>query len=257
VAAEWRIDWGRPDIGCHVPDLAVFVGLSRPVDMDAGTLDLPSSGGRCLLALEVVSPDSRVNDVEHKFREYYQIGIPLYVLVDQEELHGPRSVRGYRHTPSGYEEIPLDGRRRLFVQPVNLWLGLEGRRVVCFDPVSDRELGDYDQVVRDLEQADRRIQEQAQELETTILQAQETARQRDKEVRERELAERQRDEAERKQKAAEREREEAERKQKAAEREREEAERKQADAERLLQQQTDRLRELEALLRQAQGNPPP
>jgi DNA repair ATPase RecN len=58
--------------------------------------------------------------------------------------------------------------------------------VVCFDPVSDRELGDYDQVVRDLEEADRALQEadrrneeQAQELETTILRLQTIERQRD------------------------------------------------------------------------------
>src|SRR5262245_47937413 len=84
VAADWRIDWGVKGIEPHTPDVTVFVGLKEPPNLRRGTLRLAESGGRCVLAVEVVSPDTRVNDVVHKVREYYQAGVPLYVIVDEE-----------------------------------------------------------------------------------------------------------------------------------------------------------------------------
>src|SRR5205823_4882757 len=130
-----------------------------------------------VLVVEVVSPDERrKNDVVDKYREYYQAGVPLYAIVDQEKEGGPRRIRGFRHRPTGYEELANDERGRLLLAPLQLWLGLEDGRVVCHDSRTGRELGDYCRISQDLDrvsqerdEADRRIQEQSQALEQAIL----------------------------------------------------------------------------------------
>jgi colicin import membrane protein len=171
VTGDLRIDWGVEGIRPHSPDIAVFVGLREEPNLDEGTFHLANSGGRCVLALEVVSPDTRVNDVDRKFDHYYRIGIPLYVLVDQEHLDGPRRLVGYRWTVKGYESLPLDDQGRLFLEPVRIYLGLRDNLVVCWDADTGEELSDPAATYRELAQADRTIEEQAEQLEQVILQA--------------------------------------------------------------------------------------
>src|SRR5262249_1134590 len=150
------------------------------VGMEEGTFDLKASGGRCVLVVEVVSPDERrENDVVHKYREYYQAGVPLYVIVDQEKEAGPRKVRGFRHRPSGYEELANDGQGRLLWGPLQLRLGVREGRVACYDARTGRELGDYSRIAQELEEADRRIQEQEQALEQAISETREQRRARE------------------------------------------------------------------------------
>ena len=187
VSDDHLVDWGVPNQRDTSPDVAVFVGLKEPVPLEAGTFHLKASGGRCLLVVEVVSPDSRrENDVVHKVREYHQAGVPLYVIVDQEKEGGPRQVRALRHRRGGYEELPVD-ERGFLLDALQLRLGLKDGRVVCLDARTGRELGDYCRVSRELEEADRRIAEQEQALEQGIHDTREQRRVREAaEERERE-----------------------------------------------------------------------
>jgi Uma2 family endonuclease len=173
VSDDHLVDWGVHDQRSTSPDVAVFAGLKEAVRPNEGTFDLKASGGRCVLVVEIVSPDSRrENDVVHKVREYYNAGVPLYVIVDQEKEEGPRQVRGYRHRPTGWEELASD-EKGLLLAPLQLWLGLKGDRVACYDVRTGRELGDYCRIAQELEEADRRNQEQSQALEQAILDSRE------------------------------------------------------------------------------------
>src|SRR5207253_11179783 len=143
VSDDHLVDWGVPGQRNTSPDVAVFVGLREAVAPEAGTFDLKASGGRCLLVVEVVSPDQRrENDVVHKYREYYQAGVPLYVIVAQEKEGGPRYIRGYRHRATGWEYLAPDPEG-LLVEPLQLWLGLKEGRVVCYDVRTGRKMLDY------------------------------------------------------------------------------------------------------------------
>jgi colicin import membrane protein len=228
VLSDCLIDWGVADQRNHEPDLVVFRDVRIPPDPQAGTFDLRSSGGRVVLAVEVVSPDTRVNDVVRKPVDYHRLGIPLYVLIDQQRKHGARQLHGYRWTPSGYEELPLDAGGRLLLEPVGLQLALEDGWVTCYDAVTGERVGDYQEIAEAL-QEERKARRAAEE--------------------------RQRQEAEARRAAEERQRQEADARRAAEERQRQEAEARRAAEERAAAERErakvaeDRLRELEEELR--------
>jgi hypothetical protein len=140
------VDWGAAGIRHHAPDLAVFRGVRRPPPGNFGTFRLRDSGGRCVLGVEIVSPHTRENDVVHKFREYHAVGMPLYVLIDQETEDGPREVVAHRYTRQRYVRVRPDRQGRLLLKPLGLWLGLEEERAVCWDAETGERLGEYTEI---------------------------------------------------------------------------------------------------------------
>jgi hypothetical protein len=146
VLVDCLVDRGAAGVRNHSPDLSLFEGVVRPPPLDIGTFRLRPSGGRCLLALEVASPHTRVNDAVHKVREYHQVKVPQYVLVDQEEDGGPRRLVDYRFRRRRFVPVPPDEHGRVRLDPLGLCLGLRDNRVVCYDADSGEELGDYPRV---------------------------------------------------------------------------------------------------------------
>jgi len=65
---------------------------------------------------------------------------------------------GYRATPEGYVRVPLDGRGRLWLEPVRVWLAAEGGRVVCYDE-GDNRIPDVAQMAQNAQQAEARAGE--------------------------------------------------------------------------------------------------
>jgi colicin import membrane protein len=271
VLSDCLVDWGVEDVRNHSPDVSVFEDVRTPPDLNRGTFHLAESGGRCVLVLELVSPHTRTNDVDRKPEEYHRVGVPLYILVDQECEGGPRQIRAYEHQPEGYAPVPPDSRGRLFLGPLGLCLGLRDDRVVCYDTTSGRELGDYQQVSRDLDAAEERARQEAearQQAESARQQAQEQARQ-EAAARQRAEAARQQAEEQARQEAEARQQAESARqqaqeqaRQEAAARQRAEAARQQAEES--ARQETEaraqmeaRLRQLEAELRRARGETQP
>jgi hypothetical protein len=172
--ADCLIDWGVPGIRHHSPDLSVFRGVTRPPPLELGLFPLFDSGGRCVLLVEIVSPHTRENDVVHKLREYHQVRVPLYVLIDQEIEGGPRQLVGYRYTPRRYVRMRLNRQGRLLLRPLGLWLGLEDGRAVCYDAETGERLGDYTEMeqARYAEREARLAAEQRiQELEAELRRA--------------------------------------------------------------------------------------
>ncbi len=239
VLSDCLVDWGVEDIRNHSPDVSVFEDVRNPPDLDQGIFHLADSGGRCLLLIELVSPHTRTNDVDRKPPEYHRVGVPLYILVDQEREDGLRQIRAFEHQPEGYVPVPLDSRGRLFLGPLGLCLGLREGRVVCYDTVSGRELGDYQQVSRELDAAEERARQEAEAR-------QQAERQACQEAEARQQAELARQQAE----------EQARREAQA----RQQAETARTQAEQMARQEVEartqmeaRLRELEAEIRRLRG----
>jgi Uma2 family endonuclease len=256
VTHDQLTDWGVPGIRNHSPDVAVFVGLIRRPDPRVGLLDLVALGGRCEMAVEVVSPSTRNNDVVAKFEHYHRIGIPVYIIIDQEKEGGPRKLRAFRRKPDRYVPIESDDQDRIDVPLLGLMLGMRDNHVVCYDLATGAELGDYAKTVRELQEAKRRLEEtdrrmeqqqQAYEEQVDARQAAErlVSEARSDADRQREEADRQREQARRAQEEADRQRAEADKERRA---------REQSEQERLAQAQ--RIRELEAMLSRVQGGDP-
>jgi Uma2 family endonuclease len=193
VLSDCIINWGVPGIRNHSPDVSVFTDIVRPQPEPIGTFDLVASGGRCRLAVEIVSPHTRVNDVERKFDHYYRVGVPLYVIVDWERLDGPRQLRGYQRTATGYDPIPLTAQGQLPLPFLGLNLGLVDDQVVCYDAQTGAVVGDYIQVSQALQQeaAARQAAEAQARREAAARQAAEEQARREAEARQSEAAARQ------------------------------------------------------------------
>jgi colicin import membrane protein len=224
VLSDCLIDWGREDLRDPSPDVAPVLDVADP-ERRRGKFYVAQEGTRPFLIVEIVSPDTRVNDVVRKFDEYYRAGVPLYVIVDQEREDGPRRVLAYRHTPQGYQAVALDDRGRVLLDQLGVRLGLRDNRIVCWDAATDEEVGNY---VR---------QAQAREAAEQQARAEADAR--------RAAEERARAEADARRAAEERARAEADARRAAEERARAEADARQAAEQ--------RLRDLEAELRRLRG----
>jgi colicin import membrane protein len=228
VYSDCLIDWGVPGIGNHSPDVSVFAGVTHPPGPQTGLFHLKDSGGRCLLLIEIVSPDTRDNDIVHKLGEYFQVGVPLYVLIDQQRVGGPRFLMAYRYTPKGYAKVELDENDRLLLEPLGLRLGIVEEALVCFDASTGEVVGNYEQVSLARIVAERHARQEAEARAA----AEQHARQ----------------EAEARAAAEQHARREAEARAAAERQTRQEAEARAAAEQ--------RLRELEADLRRLKGEPP-
>ncbi len=175
VFRDCLINWGVRGLRNHSPDISVF---DEVLDLKRiwRTFYVAKEKARPVLALEVVSPDShakqaRDNDVVTKVREYFRAGVPLYVVVDQERVDGPRRLLAYGRGSKHFEPLPLDERGRVFLESLGLRLGLREERVVCWDAATDEEIGDLTQAMHELHktEAARHAEAQARrEAETAL-----------------------------------------------------------------------------------------
>jgi Uma2 family endonuclease len=266
--SDCRIDWDRPDVRPHGPDLIVLERDGPWPWRSWGTLHVKQEHARPLLIVELTSPHTRDTDVVSKVEHYHRVGVPLYLIVDEEREEGPLRLLGYRYDPRGYAPLPLDERGRLLIEPLGLCLAVIGERVAILDAATGEEQGDYVAVCEALEAEVRArlAAEQRQREEAEARLAAERAR----------LAaeQRQREEAEARQAAERYAKEQAEARLAAEEahlaaerREREQAEARQA-AERHAQEQDDarrasdkvqaelvaRLKQMEEELRRLRGS---
>ncbi len=224
VFDDLQIQWDVPGLRAHSPDLSVFYDLFDP-GAERTSFDVALEGVRPTVLLEIVSPDYRENDVVTKVEHYERAQVPYYVIVDRLRLEGPVSVIGKRYTPDGFVDMELDDAGRLWLEPLRLWIGTGDNRVVCFDE-NGREVGDYNKIAAEMEEAERA----AEEAHLQRLKAERRSR-RDRRAKAK--AEEQKAAADRQRAEADRQRNEADRRRSEAERQRNEADRLRAEAERL------------------------
>lgn len=161
VLGDVLVFWDVPGLRQHSPDISVFFGVRDP-KAPRTAFRILDEGVRPTLFLEVVSPDYRNNDVVIKVEHYHRGRVPFYIIVDRERVEGPIRLIGYRYRPEAFQVMPLDDQGRLWLEPLKLWLGTKGNRVICYDGVSGRELGDYAQVSRELEAAEGNARQEAE-----------------------------------------------------------------------------------------------
>lgn len=177
VLHDVRIAWDMPELKAHGPDLAVIFGVREQKNWS--TFDVAREGVRPALIIEVTSPETRSIDLTEKLEEYDLAGVPLYVIVDLLQRGGKTLPRllAYRRSDTVYTVIPPDERGWIYLEPLKLWLGLNGQEVICYDE-QGQPVGDYTEVKASLEhiqaaleaeqrvrtEAERRIQELEAEL---------------------------------------------------------------------------------------------
>ena len=230
VLSDVRIAWDVPDLRPHGPDVMVIPGIVERQDWS--TFDVAVEGARPALIIEITSPETRENELEIKVDHYARAGVPQYVIVDNQSRRGARRLRllDYRLVDGVYRLHPPDAAERVYLVIADLWLGIEGDHVVCYDE-HGAAFGDYATVVRRAKEAERRARREAaaREAEARLRAAAEEQARREAERAQREAAAR---EAEARLRAAaeEQARQEAERAQREAERARREAAAREAEA---------------------------
>ena len=161
VLHDLRVAWAHPDFRAHGPDIAVIFNLRRRINWS--TFSEAEEGTKPSLIIEIVSPSTRSVDVVTKVDHYTRVGVPNYIIVDRFERRGVmvRELVGYRLTPDGYEELSPNADGWLWLEPVNLWLGLDGEDLVCYDE-SGEALLNYVGMTEARAEAEARAAEEAQ-----------------------------------------------------------------------------------------------
>lgn len=133
VLHDVRVACALPDLRAHGPDISVIFNLHRHINWS--TFSEAEEGTKPSLIIEIVSPSTRSTDVVTKVDHYARVGVPNYIIVDRFVRQGvmERALVGYRLTPDGYEELSPNAEGWLWLEPVNLWLGLDGEDLVCYE----------------------------------------------------------------------------------------------------------------------------
>jgi Protein of unknown function (DUF820). len=190
VLSDVRIAWDVPDLRPHGPDVMVIPGIAERQDWS--TFDAAVEGARPALIIEITSPETRVNDLKRKVAHDARAGVAQYVIVDRIGRGGARRVRllDYRLAGGVYRRRAPDAAGRVHLAIANLWLGVAGDHVVCYDE-RGAAFGDYATVVRQAAAAEERAQREAMARAEAEERAQREAAAREAEARARAEAEEQ------------------------------------------------------------------
>jgi hypothetical protein len=158
VLSDVGVYWDDPSLRHNSPDVTVIFGARRRQRWRS--FHVAREGVRPILLLEETSDSTRRTDLVIKRRNYFRAGVEFYIIVDDATAHrlnSPRQLRilGYRRGIRGYERLRLNEQGRLWLEPVGVWLGVEGGRVVCYDR-EGRRLGNYTEVTQALDAAKAR-----------------------------------------------------------------------------------------------------
>ena len=179
VLGDHLIQWDVPGIGDHGPDVAVVFGASQVARRDS--FNVAAEGVRPELIIEVTSPSTRNNDLNIKPREYWLVGVPYYVIVEEVIRRRQRRllIQGFRRGRRDYRPLRLNAQGRLWLGMVNMWLGQENGRVVCYDrqgqPILNHQ--ETEQARQQAEQARQQAEQRAAQEEQARQQAEQRAAQ--------------------------------------------------------------------------------
>lgn len=157
---DCRIDLGLSGVRPVGPDTAVCLNVCSTGPWN--TFSVAKEGATIALIVEVTSPATQRIDLEEKPPLYWRVGVPYYVIVDQVSLrNGVRRLRllAYERGARGWRRKRLT-RGRVWLDVVQVWLGVENGRAVCWD-AEGREILPY----TELGEALRKAQERLRELE--------------------------------------------------------------------------------------------
>lgn len=69
--------------------------------------------------------------MKRKLADYHRVGVPYYVIVDQERAGSPRRLLGYEWHEDGYGPLDRDEMNRLLLPAVGVAMNLEDNELVC------------------------------------------------------------------------------------------------------------------------------
>ena len=128
------------------------------------SFNLAAEGAQPALVGEVTSPETRSNDIGIKVDYYRRARVPWYLIADVTIEEGDRrriELILYRLVGRRYRREPADERGRVWLEPLDLWLGQarDARggfmRLACYDPATGAEVGDYTAISRALDEEAR------------------------------------------------------------------------------------------------------
>jgi colicin import membrane protein len=206
VLSDTGVYWDHPELEHHSPDISVIPGVRRR-EGDWRSFHVAKEGTRPSLIIEVVSPNTRQNDVVRRVTEYALAQVARYVIVDVSAPAQKRQIAfiDYRlGSDAGYQRQPLDASGRVWLdRPIGLWLGkafnpeIGGERLALFDPDTGDEIGDYQRVSEALARSERaraeaetkakKAETKAQKAETMAKKAATKAKKADARAREAEV----------------------------------------------------------------------
>ncbi|ABU56742.1 Uma2 family endonuclease [Roseiflexus castenholzii] len=185
VLSDVRIAWDIPDLRPHGPDVMVIPGIRERQNWS--TFEVAVEGARPALIIEITSPETRENDLERKVAHYARAGVAQYVIVDDMGRGRTRRLRllDYRLEHGHYVAHPADANGRVYLAMANLWLGIEGDHVVCYDE-HGIAFGNYATVVQQAaeDRARARAEAEAREAEARARAEAETRARAEAEARE-------------------------------------------------------------------------
>jgi Uma2 family endonuclease len=161
VLHDVRTAWDT-DIEAHGPDIAVIFNVRQRRNWS--TFNVAVEGTRPALIIEITSPHVRSVDLVDKLEEYEAVGIPYYVIADTFRRKGKivRRLLGYRLTDeNGYIALRPNEYGRLWLEPVQLWLGFEGDQLLLYDKAG-QPIDDYGNMARARREAEAQAAEASQ-----------------------------------------------------------------------------------------------
>ena len=166
ILSDTGIYWEDPnvDFAHHCPDLAAIFGIKNRKP-EYSSFFCGKEGLRPKLIIELVSPNTRKNDVVTKVDHYHQVEVPVYVVADRHKLGDPWTLYGYQWRPDAYVPMTPDANGRLWLEAVDLWLGADGTRLICYDR-NGVQIGTYLDIQKQLEAEKQRAEAEKQRAET-------------------------------------------------------------------------------------------
>jgi Uma2 family endonuclease len=147
VLSDTAVYWDDEELGYHAPDVAVIFGVRQP-RRGWKSFDVAKEKVRPRLIIELVTPRYRKTDVEEKFRDYHQARVRTFVILDRERDESPWTIKAYLWNPDRYVLQPLADDGRFWLEDLNLWIGVDGDNIRCYDGDTDEMIGDYAEVLR-------------------------------------------------------------------------------------------------------------
>ncbi len=173
VFRDLVFEWDHPAVKSYAPDIAVVPNV-RDRDANRGQFVVADEGTRPSLVIEIVSRNSREEDRVNKVRNYALVGIREYVYIDirmrRNELVG--ELVGFRLQDNQYLPILPDEDDALYLESLNVRIGLEGNRIWLEDGQTGEDLLNHLQVRRAW-----RAEQEARQAAEARAQAEEEARQ--------------------------------------------------------------------------------
>jgi colicin import membrane protein len=151
VLSDAAVYWDDPALGHHAPDVAVIPGVTHQ-RVEWKAFHVAKEQTRPSLIIELVTARFRKTEVVEKFSDYHKARVPTYVILDREHDDDPWSIKAYHRNPQRFVPQPLEEGGKFWLEDLNLWLGVDGHNIRCFDGDSGEEMGDYSSVTRRMQQ---------------------------------------------------------------------------------------------------------